>query len=88
MAQMIHARKIQNDEFRFRVWSTCSDSYISEEMTETELREWILKEVVCNAIEQHLRKIDERIQRTRERGTSSLLGETRKLNASWDEESE
>jgi len=84
MAQMIHARKTENGEFRFRLWSTVTDSYISEEMTETEVREWTLKEAVCAVIEQHCHDIDNRIQRTREKGTSSLMGDTRDLNAPWD----
>jgi hypothetical protein len=88
MGQVIHARKTGKDELQFRVWSTESNSYISAEMTEAELREWTLKVAVCNAIEQHLREIDSRIQRTTENGTSSLMGDTRVLTAPWDEERE
>lgn len=88
MGQNIHARKTEQNELRFRVWSTISDSYITEEMTEAEVREWTLKVAVCNAIEEHLREIDNRIQRTTTNGTSSLMGDTRDLAAPWDEERE
>ena len=88
MAHEIHARKTGEDEVRFRVWSTGSDSYITNEMTEAEVREWTLKVAVCNAIEQHLRDIDSRIQRTITNGTSSHIGDTRDLNAPWDEKLE
>jgi hypothetical protein len=86
MGKVIHARKTEKDELQFRVWSTNTDSYITEEMTEAELREWTLKKAVCDAIEQHLREIDSRIQRTTENGTSSRIGDTRVITAPWDEE--
>ncbi|MEK9158721.1 MAG: hypothetical protein AAB673_01860 [Patescibacteria group bacterium] len=85
MAHMIHARKT-GDNIRFRVWSTSSDSYITMEMTETELREWTLKVAVCDAIQQYLDEIDGRVQRTIQNGTSSLMGDARDLNDPWDKE--
>jgi len=88
MAQEIHARKTEENEVRFRVWSTIADGYLTEEMTEAEVREWTLKSAVCNAIEQHLRDVDSCIQRTITNGTSSRIGDTRNLNAPWDEERE
>jgi transcriptional regulator of heat shock response len=54
-------------------------------MTESELREWTLKEAVNSAIEQHNRTIDGSIQRAATIG-SSLLGDTRVLTGPWDEE--
>lgn len=38
---LIHS-KLTSNGMRFRIWSTGSDSYITEEMTETEAREWTL----------------------------------------------
>jgi len=86
MAHEIHARKNEEGELRFRVWSTITDSYVTDEGTEAELREFTLKDAVCKAIEQHLHEIDDRIQRTIKNGTSSRLGDTRDLTAPWDEE--
>ncbi len=88
MSNCIHARKTENGELRFRVWSDNSESYISNEMSEKELREWILKEAVCETIERYNRVIDKRIQRACKQGTSSHMGETRDLNSLWDQERE
>ncbi|OGZ18384.1 MAG: hypothetical protein A2V72_02115 [Candidatus Nealsonbacteria bacterium RBG_13_37_56] len=85
MSQQIHARTTE-EGMRFRIWST-SDSYVTDEMTEKELREYTLLDAVTETIRQHLREIDDRIQRTCEKGTS-LLGDTRELNGPWDEERE
>lgn len=86
MAQEIHARKTEEGEVRFRVWSTNADGYLTEELTEAELREWTLKVAVCDAIAENLREIDGRIQRTITNGTSSRIGDTRDLSAPWDKE--
>ena len=85
MARLIHARNTENG-LRFKIWSTGSDSYITEEMTEKEVREWTLKEAVCQAIEQHSLEIDDRIERTSKNGTSLRLGDVYDLNAPWDED--
>lgn len=88
MAHEIQTRKNENGELRFRVWSTISDGYLTREMTEVEIREWILKKAVCEAIEQHFNEIDNRIERAITIGTSSLMGITRNQNAPWDKERE
>jgi len=88
MSQQIHARQTE-EGMRFKVWSTITDSYYTDEMTEKELREYLLLDTVVETIRQHLRGIDDRIQRTCEKGTSSLIMEdTRELNGPWDEEQE
>lgn len=84
MAQEIHARKSEEGEVRFRVWSTVVDSYLTEELSEAEVREWALKSAVCNAIEQHFREIDSRMRRAVTNGTSSLVANTRNMNSGWD----
>jgi hypothetical protein len=83
MGHFIHSRKV-GEERRFRIWSSNSDSYISNEMTEAELREQELKDAVCLAIEQYFREIDGRINRAIEYGTSSLMGDTRDVDGPWD----
>ena len=69
MGQEIHARNT-SEGIMFKIWSTHSDSYITGVMTEAEVREWTLKAAVNHAIEEHLRTIDARIQRTCANGTS------------------
>ena len=84
MRAFVHARKTKENELKFRVWS--ADSYVSKEMTEWELREWLLKDAVCDAIEDHNRSVDARIERTIKNGTSSQMGDKRKLSGPWDKE--
>ncbi len=78
MANEIHAIK-RGEEFRFRLWSTNSDSYISDEMTESEVREHLLKAAVCEAISEFNRNIDGRIARATTKGTSSRIGGPRDI---------
>jgi DNA-binding NarL/FixJ family response regulator len=82
---VLHARQDpKRNELVFRAWSTGSDSYISKEMSEPEMREWILKVAICDVIERHFRQIDESIERTIKNGTSSLLGgDSRPLSSPW-----
>jgi len=85
MSHVIHARKIKK-RILFRIWSTVSDSYLTEEMTEKELREYTLVDAVKKAIELYLREIDDRVQRACETGTSSRIKHTHDLTAPWDKE--
>lgn len=85
MSHVIHARRIKK-KMLFRIWSTVSDSYLTEEMTEKELREYILADDVNKAIELYFREIDDRVQRVREKGTSSRIKHTHDLTAPWDKE--
>lgn len=86
MARAIHARRTSGEERRFRVWSTVTDSYLTPELTEAELREWEREDAVREAIARYERTIDDHIRRAREQGTSSDLGDTRDLDAAWDKE--
>lgn len=78
MANEIHAIK-RGEEFRFRLWSTNSDSYVSDEMSESEMREHLLKIAVCEAISEHNERINGRIERAVTKGTSSRIGRARDL---------
>jgi hypothetical protein len=78
LANEIHAIK-KGEEFQFRLWSTITDSYISDEMSESEMREYLLKIAVCEAISQHNQQIDGRIERAATKGTSSRIGGPRNL---------
>jgi hypothetical protein len=78
MAHEIHAIK-RDEGFLFRLWSTETDTYISDEMTESETREHLLKEAVCNAISEFNQGINGRIERATTKGTSSRIGGPRDL---------
>lgn len=78
MANEIHAIK-RGEEFRFRLWSTITDSYTSGEMSESEARDYLLKKAVCAAIDEHNREVGGRIERAVTRGTSSRIGGERTL---------
>lgn len=86
MARAIHARRTSGEERRFRVWSTITNSYLTPELTESELRAWEREDAVREAIQRYERTINDRVRRAREIGTSSDLGDTRDLDAEWDEE--
>lgn len=88
MAQEIHARKGAGGVWRYRIWCTVVDGYLSEELTEDELREELLKTAVCEAITNHLRSVDARIERTRRNGTSDRVGSKEEVEGPWKEEKE
>lgn len=83
MGQLIHTKQTP-DGVRFRLWSTNSDNYLTDEMTEAETREYILKVAVCETIERHNREIEGRIQQAISNGTSSMIGDSRDPNGDWD----
>lgn len=83
MSHFVHARNTP-EGIRFRLWTDNSDQYYIREMTEAELRTFLLKEVLCDASAEFMRTIEERVQRTVRHGTSSMMGDTRDLNGPWD----
>ena len=88
MGQLIHAQKVDGKEAKFKIWSDNSDKYISEELSEAELRKWALENAIRNAVEQCLREVGEfeqRVERTLKNGTS-FMGDTRDLTGPWDKE--
>lgn len=82
MANEIHAVK-RGEEFMFRLWSTETDSYISDEMNESEMREHLLKVAVCEAISEFNWNINGRIERATTKGTSSRIKRSRDLKK-WE----
>jgi hypothetical protein len=82
---MIHARATSAG-LRFRLWSTITDSYLTPELTESEVRDKLREMAINEAIEQHNRTINDRINRTIEKGTSSQMGDIRNIQGPWEEE--
>ena len=85
MPQAIHAKNTEAG-LRFRVWSSITDSYWTEEMTETELREYTTQEAGSDATEHHLRVIDADIERAISSGSSSPSLDKRSLDDPWRED--
>ena len=88
MGQFIHAQKVEGKVVKFRIWSENSDTYVTKELSEAELRKWALEEAIRTAVENCLREIDEldhRIARALENGTS-YRGDSRDLAGPWDKE--
>lgn len=83
MSTMIHARNTP-EGMRFRIWSTVTDSYFTKELTEAEVERWTRDEAIREAETQHKREFSDRIARTKQNGTSSRMGDTRKLSGPWD----
>jgi hypothetical protein len=86
VAEIIHARKINGikGEFKFRIWSTLSDKYLTEEMPEKEIREWILESALCETVERCNREMDARVQRACTKGTSSRVASVQDLKSPWE----
>ncbi len=78
----IHARN-KKKGLRFRIWSTVTDSYLTEDLTEDELRRYTLESAVCNAIEVYLREIEERIRRAKTYGSSSRMTSKDVCDTPW-----
>lgn len=78
MGWLIHRRNTE-DGPRYRLWSTSVDAYITEELTRDEAFDFLLTDYV----EKATRDIRQRLERADERGTSSLLGDTRDMDAPW-----
>lgn len=85
MSQVIHARRTAKN-FRYRIWSTVTDSYITDPMTEKQLAKWELDSRLDQARRDHEREFPERLERASKTGTSSRMGDRRDLEGDWDKE--
>ncbi len=85
MAHSIHARYTDHDGVKFRVWSTITDSYLTKELSESELRAWFIAEAVTKVTEQQNKIISARIQRALQRGTSASDEKQNKYGP-WEKE--
>lgn len=83
MSHIIHTRKRATDN-KFRIWSTNTDSYITPEMDEKELRETVLNMELERAVAEYFREIDGRIERAVRNGTSARY--TTRQNLDWEVE--
>ena len=85
MAYVIHTRRHPKTlDNTFRIWCTVTDSYVTNELDEKELRETELKMRLGNAVAEYFREIDSRIERATRNGTSAH--HTTRQNLVWDTE--
>lgn len=66
----------------YRVFSNTSDSYVTEEVTEAEVRAYTLKQRLLNVIDAHACDIEIGLELARTRGTSSQF-EDQSLMGDW-----
>lgn len=82
MANIIHAREVDG-ELRYRMWNDTSDEYVTEEMTEEELHEWLREEAIQDALANFARELPGRLERANTKGTSSMIAEAADLTSGW-----
>lgn len=83
MGHVIHRRGT-----RYRLWSTYTDTYITEPMTRGQMAKYITREAtqeLQDRISRIGRETEERMERAAKRGTSSLMGGPRDTTK-WDTE--
>lgn len=83
MSHVIHARTV-NGRTLFRVWSTITDSYLTEPLSEEDVKEWERQDAIAWAVYTHELKIGQRIEDAKRRGTSSPLEPDKPLTARWE----
>ena len=76
MGLVIHTRNVNS--LKFRMWCTSSDSYVTEEMNEIELRYYLMIERLENMVKED----NARVQRAKDKGTS-MMGDNRDLSGPW-----
>jgi hypothetical protein len=81
----IHCRQKEGKTV-FRLWSTISDQYVTEDLTEEEVDRTIIQNEVSETIERCFRENPERINRAKKKGTSSMVDNAQGLNGPWEEE--
>ena len=79
MAQTIEARKSATGGYCFRLFSTYSDEYVTDVLTESQLKEILLQQ----AMEEFELEFQQRVERAKNKGTSSLIGRAKSLRARW-----
>jgi hypothetical protein len=85
MNAVIHCRQ-KDGKTVFRVWNQSSDSYATVELSEVELEHWLMKEAVREAMDRVFIETPDRIERAKNRGTSSEQDDDHKLDGPWEEE--
>ena len=80
MGQIIHRKGT-----RYRLWSTCTDTYVTPSMTRGQMAKYIVRQATQEFEFNIGRDTEERMKRAAETGTSSRMGCTRDATK-WDTE--
>jgi hypothetical protein len=82
MAWVIHCRT-KGNRTRYRLWSTIVDAYVTEELSEEEVKREILEEEVREVTERVQRETPARIENAKRTGTSSDMEDPHDLYGPW-----
>lgn len=86
MGLLIHARE-RHGRLIFRLFSTNTDTYTTNELNEKKLRELLLLNALWNELDRFDEEIGERIERAMKNGTSSATeSKNRKMTDPWEKE--
>lgn len=85
MSHPIHARKTAKN-IRYRIWNTEDNTYLTEPMTEKQLKAWTLQAALDQARWHHEHTFPQRLELANAKGTSYMLGNGRDLEGDWDKE--
>lgn len=82
--------RLRDGVLKFRMWSTVVDGYLTSEMTEEEARRWILTDRLDAAYRAAMSPYPHddlgRLERAKQCGSSSMIGDTCPLDAPWRKE--
>jgi hypothetical protein len=83
VGKSVHARRIDGG-VRYRVWGSTVDAYLTDPMTEPELRAWLLEAALDDVHRSHARRADQLVDTANVHGSSGLR--KRALDAPWETE--
>lgn len=86
MGTEVHAQQ-KSDGYRYRIWSTNVDAYITPELTEREVVTLLIYRELGSALQSFGLGIRGRLERARDKGTSSFIGD-RNPDGSWRQQRE
>ena len=87
MSRIIHARQ-RADRWLYREWCTIPDAYSTPELSEADMRLYLLDDESPRAGRSGAakREIDERLTRAREAGSSAYSGDKADVRGPWETE--
>ena len=71
---------------RYRLWSTCTDTYITRPMTRGQMTEYVVQEAIREFELNIVRDTKDRVERAAKTGTSSRVGGCSRDATKWDTE--
>ena len=84
MGEIVHAR-VRGSEYRYRVWSTTVDAYLTPELTEREVVTWLLYRELGCTLQNFGTGVEARLERARAQGSSGF-GDNEDPDGGWREQ--